>query len=489
MRGQIIAIINLVGLIIAIIIFNGAMPRRPPLNAETASPKKAFKDHDILLRNAETENTNRKDALGDLQGLLDVASRGIERREAADAAVDRTSDPAPQKRLDELLRTSCDNNKEANTELTELRLEMAPQIKKGEAMALEATEALEGSLRLVFEGERAMTKGGGIFGKFHLDGIPPTPHGVPQIVARPAARVVWANLAADDSDEEIEMDYFRNSMGPVENPDEAGGFIILADPSHCEAASAAHMLEKVLLPLRGNGAEKAPRVLSASDEVPLGAKKVLVACSNECFKNAPLIRQILQASENECHMIPVVAEDAFRFPTQDFWDVMKKDFPTLMEEVGRDDVHCDTLIAVIQGIFSELSETMVQDTLRWIPSNSIGKFPPDVDMKIPDTVTTHLTDSKQDGVVLITDDASQHSKAKREAVILADPSHCEATSAAHLLEKLLLPFCGNDAGRAPRVLSASDEVPLGTKKVLIVCSNECFKNAPLIRQILQASEN
>jgi len=131
--------------------------------------------------------------------------------------------------------------------------------------------------------------------------------------------------------------------------------VILADPSYCEATSTAYTLEKLLLPLCGGDPEKAPRVLSASDEVPLGAKKVLIVCSNECFKTAPLVRQILQASENECYMLPIVAEDAFRFPTQDFWDEVRKDFPTLMADVGRDDVDCEMLIAVIQGIFSEIA--------------------------------------------------------------------------------------------------------------------------------------
>merc|ERR1711977_311659 len=33
----------------------------------------------------------------------------------------------------------------------------------------------------VFEGERTMTKDNNLLGKFHLDGIPPAPRGVPQV--------------------------------------------------------------------------------------------------------------------------------------------------------------------------------------------------------------------------------------------------------------------------------------------------------------------
>lgn len=58
--------------------------------------------------------------------------------------------------------------------------------------------------------------------------------------------------------------------------------------------------------------------------------------------------------EQSTYMLPIVSEDAFRFPTQEFWDELYKDGPGLLRRAGLD-VEIEYVVDVIKGIFSEIA--------------------------------------------------------------------------------------------------------------------------------------
>merc|ERR1712107_787867 len=69
----------------------------------------------------------------------------------------------------------------------------------------------------VFEGERAMTKDNNLLGKFHLDGIPPAPRGVPQIeVTFDIEANGILNVSAQDKNQMAEKDEFEAQQKELE---------------------------------------------------------------------------------------------------------------------------------------------------------------------------------------------------------------------------------------------------------------------------------
>ncbi|CAE8644213.1 unnamed protein product [Polarella glacialis] len=71
----------------------------------------------------------------------------------------------------------------------------------------------DGVLIQVFEGERAMTKDNNLLGKFHLDGIPPAPRGIPQIEV--AFDIDANGLANLDKSEASELALLGQTNSPV----------------------------------------------------------------------------------------------------------------------------------------------------------------------------------------------------------------------------------------------------------------------------------
>jgi len=159
-------------------------------------------------------------------------------------------------------------------------------------------------------------------------------------------KVVVTNAATKGSNVSIDV---KRQLGAGPNK-----VVILADLAYSEASSTAYVLEKLLLPHMHHQSDLMPRVLPETEDLPSTVSHVILICSRGCFRNANVVRMLLQASNLGACVIPVVSEEAFRFPTEPFFADMRNGGQELMKAAGSDQ-DIETLIGIIKVIFSEIA--------------------------------------------------------------------------------------------------------------------------------------
>jgi L1 cell adhesion molecule like protein len=137
-----------------------------------------------------------------------------------------------------------------------------------------------GVLIQVFEGERAMTKDNNLLGKFHLDGIPPAPRGVPQIEvtfdidANGILNVTASDKSTGKSSQiTITNEKGRLSQAEIDRMVEAAEKFKAEDEANKERVEAKNGLENYCYTLRNTMQEEALKdKFSESDKQALEGK-------------------------------------------------------------------------------------------------------------------------------------------------------------------------------------------------------------------------
>jgi len=138
----------------------------------------------------------------------------------------------------------------------------------------------------------------------------------------------------------------RSATDQKDHPD----CIILSDLDNMEAAATAYILLALIVPkLIGSSRNSMPHVLQKDRPLPSSAISALVVCSDGCFRSNEMARWLLQVSRIEaCSILPIIAEDGFRFPTQSFYDDLTASSPLEKGEL-------QTYIRIIKAVFQEIA--------------------------------------------------------------------------------------------------------------------------------------
>ncbi|CAE8595498.1 unnamed protein product [Polarella glacialis] len=95
---------------------------------------------------------------------------------------------------------------------------------------------------------------------------------------------------------------------------------ILVDYKNMEAVATALVLQLMVSPLVLSSGGMVPYIMTANEEAMPTVQIVVVICSQGCFGNPDIARVLVSSAARGLTVLPIIAEDGFRFPTKDFYD-------------------------------------------------------------------------------------------------------------------------------------------------------------------------
>lgn len=92
-----------------------------------------------------------------------------------------------------------------------------------------------------------------------------------------------------------------------------------------------------------------PAVLTKGAPLPATTATVLMICSEGCFRSVEVASWLLSVIKLEkCCVLPIIAEDGFRFPSQAFYDDLVAN-----QQLSKLDL--DTYVHILKAVFEEIA--------------------------------------------------------------------------------------------------------------------------------------
>mmetsp|Transcript_154384 Transcript_154384/g.493738 ORF Transcript_154384/g.493738 Transcript_154384/m.493738 type:complete len:271 (+) Transcript_154384:157-969(+) len=138
------------------------------------------------------------------------------------------------------------------------------------------------------------------------------------------------------------------STGPPSDGAAVAETAILADGSAVESSACALVLTHMLRPLLVKTPTKMPVFHPADKELPATVTLVLILCSAGIFHNVKFLKALMAAAKLNAKYVPIVTDDAFRFPLPNFVDEHR-------DAIAKVTQHENALADVIQQTFQAIA--------------------------------------------------------------------------------------------------------------------------------------